>query len=348
MKFLKNLCITSLILALLTMSAFANPQAPEWVNFFGDVTINGNPAPVGTVVEAYDPDGVMCGSYTVGTIGIYGLLAANRDDITTPGIDEGAVPGDSITLKVNGITATPTVIDTLFVNSGLTWTSNGEQNNVNLAITGQTIAFTAVTLPADTLAAPGWNIKFAVGIRNDGNGTDYYSVVSQDDTAASPGWTTVDQDSVSHADVGATTTLFFEVSLPLFGGGGDTTFVVHYTVMSAIDNSVNHEDSVTIYKSVTDIGDGYATVPDRFNLFQNYPNPFNPTTNISFSLEQRSSVRIEIINISGQLIDVRNLGNLPAGNHDIEYDASSLSSGVYFYRMTTDNGSISKKMVLLK
>ena len=344
MKLLTKLLIFSLTIAILTASAFANPQAPEWVDFYGNITLNGSPAPVGTIVEAYDPDGIMCGSYTVDTTGLYGFLHANRDDITTTGVDEGAVPGDSITLKVNGIIAVPTVIS-----GGLTWTSNGAQNNVDLAITGQTIAFTAVSLPTDTLAAPGWTIEFAVGIRNDGNGLDYYSVVSLDDTAASPGWTTVDQDSVSHADVGATTTVYFNVDIPDWGGGGDTAFVVHYTVMSAIDTSVKYADSVTIIKSVTDIGDdGFVAVPDRFNLFQNYPNPFNPTTNISFSITQKTSVRIEIINITGQLVDVRNLGVLPAGSHDIEYDASRLSSGVYFYRMTTDNGSISKKMVLLK
>lgn len=344
MKLLTKLLIFSLTVAILTGSAFANPQAPEWVNFFGDITINGNPAPIGTIVEAYDPDGIKCGSDTVTTIGIYGFLAVYRDDITTTGVDEGAVPGDTITLKINGIIATPTIIS-----GGLTWTSNGTQNNVDLAITGQTIAFTPVSLPNDTLASFGWNIEFAVGIRNDGNGMDYYSVVSLDDTAASPGWTTVDQDSVSHADVGATTTVYFNVDLAILGGGDDTVFVIHYTVMSAIDTSVNYKDSVTITKSVTDIGDdGFIAVPDRFNLFQNYPNPFNPTTNISFSITQKTSVRIEIINIAGQLVDIKNLGVLPAGSHDIEYDASRLSSGVYFYRMTTDNGSISKKMVLLK
>ncbi len=344
MKFLKNLFLFSLTLALFTSSVFADSQAPEWVEFYGNITINGNPAPVGTVVEAYDPDGIMCGSDTVITTGLYGFLHAYRDDATTASIDEGAVPGDTITLKVNGITATPTI-----VSGGLVWTSNGDLNNVDLAITGQTISFTAVSLPTDTLAAPGWNIEFAVGIRNDGNGIDYYSVVSLDDTSASPGWTTVDQDSVSHADVGQTTTVYFNVDIPLFGGGGDTAFTVHYTVMSAIDTTVKYADSVIIYKSVTDIGDdSFAAVPDRFNLFQNYPNPFNPTTNISFAIAQKTSVRIEIININGQLVDVKNLGVLPAGSHDIEYDASRLSSGVYFYRLTTDNGSISKKMVLLK
>lgn len=347
MKLLKKLFLCSLALTLFTGMVFANPQAPEFVDFHGDITVNGNPAPIGTVVEAFDPDGVMCGSFVVGAIvdstGIYGVLHVSNDYIETLSVDEGCIPGDSIRFEINGISANATV-----VSGGLTWTSNGTQNTVDLAITGQTIAFTAVSLPTDTLAAPGWDIEFEVGIRNDGNGMDYYTVVSQDDTSTDSMWTTVDQDSVSHADVGEITTVYFNVILPIWAAP-DTVFVVHYTVMSAIDTSVKYSDSVTIYKSVTDIGDdGLIATPDRFNLFQNYPNPFNPTTNISFTLTQKSSVRIEIININGQLVDVRNLGIIPAGSHDLEYDASRLSSGVYFYRMTTDNGSISKKMVLLK
>ncbi len=344
MKLLKKLLLCCSILALFTSSLFANPQAPEWVDFYGNVTVNGIAAPIGTVVEAYDPDGVMCGSYTVLSTGIYGFLHANRDDITTTGIDEGANPGDSITLKVNGIVATPTVVSGV-----LTWGANGDQNNVDLAITGQTIAFTAVTLPTDTLAAPGWVIEFVVGIRNDGNGTDYYYIEGGRDTSASPAWEPFQPPGYSYANPGDTTSIILTISLPVFGGGLDTSLVIPYTVFSVIDTTVRYTDSVLIYKSITDIGDGtFVTVPDRFNLFQNYPNPFNPTTNISFAIAHRSSVRIEIININGQLVDIKNLGILPAGSHDIEYDASRLSSGVYFYRMTTDNGSISKKMVLLK
>ena len=343
MKLFKNVLLCSFLLALVVSSVKADSEAPEWVDFSGSITVNGNPAPVGTVVEAIDPDGIVCGQYTVSTEGLYGFLHTYRDDITTAGVDEGADPGDSIIFHVNGILATPTVNS-----GGLTWTSNGDQNSVDLAITGQTISFTAVSLPGDTLAAPGWNIQFTVGVRNDGNGVDFYSIHAQDDTSASPGWTTTDPISPSYADVGLTTDVTFEVDIPLFGGGGDTAFTVLYTVYSVVDTSVSYTDSVTIYKSVTDIGDNGIAVPDRFNLFQNYPNPFNPTTNIAFSLTEKTSVKIEIININGQLVDIRNLGVIPAGNHDIEYDASKLSSGVYFYRMTTDNGAISKKMVLLK
>ena len=343
MKFIQKILLFTVLTALCTGSILADSEAVEWVDFYGNVTINGAAAPVGTVVGAYDPDNVLCGSFIVDSTGKYGFMHVYNDDNTTAGIDEGCLPGDSVRLTINGIDATTNVIS-----GGLTWTANGDQKNVDISITGQTIAFTVVDFPQDTLAAPGWTVKFAVGIRNDGNGTDYYSVTSFDDTSASPGWTTTDQDSVSHASVGATTYVYFDVDIPLFGGGGDTAFVIHYTVASAIDTSVNYSDSVMILKSVTDVNDGFAEIPNRFNLAQNYPNPFNPTTNIAFTLPNKSTVRLEIINMLGQMVDVRNLGDLPAGSHAIEFDASSLSSGVYFYRLKTDNNSISRKMVLLK
>ena len=344
MKLIQKILLLLALIAIIAGSAAADPNAPEWVDFFGNVTINGNPAPVGTVVEVYDPDNVMCGSYIVGAVGLYGFLHVSNDYPETPSIDEGCIPGDSVRLTVNGIDAATTV-----VSGGLTWTANGAQNEVDLAITTQTVAFTAVELPTDTLAAPGWDITFRVGIRNDGNGTDFYTIVSLDDPNPSPGWTTTDQDSVSHAEVDATTYVYFDVNIPLFGGGGDTAFVVDYTVASAVDPAVTYVGSVTIYKTVTDVNNGgYAEIPDRFNVFQNYPNPFNPTTMIAFNLPSKSSVRLDIINIAGQLVDVRNLGLMPSGSHEIEYDASSLSSGVYFYRLTTENNMISKKMILLK
>ena len=176
----------------------------------------------------------------------------------------------------------------------------------------------------------------------------FYSVNALDDTSASPGWTTTNQDSVSHAEAGATTWVYFDVDLALFGGGADTSFMVHYTVYSALDTTVSYSDWVVIYKSITDVDDDNPFLPDGFNLAQNFPNPFNPTTTIAFTLPQKSSVRLEIINMLGQIVDLRNLGTLPVGIHEVEFDASKLSSGVYFYRLQTDNASVSKKMMLLK
>ncbi len=88
-------------------------------------------------------------------------------------------------------------------------------------------------------------------------------------------------------------------------------------------------------------------LPANFSLGQNYPNPFNPTTTIGFSLPVKSDVSLSIYNITGQLVKEFN-GSFEAGEHTITWDASAQASGVYFYKLTANNFSETKKMVLLK
>jgi len=89
-------------------------------------------------------------------------------------------------------------------------------------------------------------------------------------------------------------------------------------------------------------------VPSLFHLYPNYPNPFNPTTKISFSIPQKSQIKLKVFDVLGR--EVANLadGVYEAGKHEITFDASKLPSGVYFYNLTTGNNSISKKMLLVK
>lgn len=87
--------------------------------------------------------------------------------------------------------------------------------------------------------------------------------------------------------------------------------------------------------------------PKAFSLSQNYPNPFNARTNISFNLVRPADVAINIYNIAGQLVETIS-GRYPAGSNIVTWDASNASSGVYFYRMISDNASETRKMVLIK
>jgi hypothetical protein len=90
------------------------------------------------------------------------------------------------------------------------------------------------------------------------------------------------------------------------------------------------------------------TIPVSYNLEQNYPNPFNPGTTIKFSLPEEADVQLNIYNTLGQkLAEIVN-GNLEAGYHSYEWDASSLASGVYIYELRTDKFVAIKKMILLK
>jgi subtilisin family serine protease len=89
-------------------------------------------------------------------------------------------------------------------------------------------------------------------------------------------------------------------------------------------------------------------IPTEFNLAQNYPNPFNPTTTINFSLPSDNQVSITVYDILGK--EVAKLVNdfRSAGNYSIEFDASTLSSGVYIYQIKAGEFTESKKFILQK
>jgi hypothetical protein len=90
------------------------------------------------------------------------------------------------------------------------------------------------------------------------------------------------------------------------------------------------------------------SLPDQFSLGQNHPNPFNAATIINYSLPEATNVTIEIYDILGRRIETLIQEKQPAGVHTITFDASSLSSGVYFYRLQAGNDIETKRMVLLK
>ena len=89
-------------------------------------------------------------------------------------------------------------------------------------------------------------------------------------------------------------------------------------------------------------------LPQVFELSQNYPNPFNPSTKISFALPTKTNVRLEIFNLLGQKVANLAQGEMEAGYHEVNWNAGSSPSGVYFYRLITDEQSLTRKMMLLK
>ncbi|MFQ6007571.1 MAG: T9SS type A sorting domain-containing protein, partial [Candidatus Zixiibacteriota bacterium] len=90
-----------------------------------------------------------------------------------------------------------------------------------------------------------------------------------------------------------------------------------------------------------------TNIPANFALHQNYPNPFNPTTTISFNLPVATDYTLTIYNVAGQQVAVFS-DRAEAGVVEIEWDASTMASGVYFYKLTAGDFSDTKKMVLIK
>jgi len=96
------------------------------------------------------------------------------------------------------------------------------------------------------------------------------------------------------------------------------------------------------------IGSNEVKTATKFSLSQNYPNPFNPTTNIAYSLEHQGHVRLSVYNVLGQEVAVLVNEVKDAGYQNITFDASSLSSGLYFYKLQVDDKTLTKKMLLMR
>lgn len=127
------------------------------------------------------------------------------------------------------------------------------------------------------------------------------------------------------------------------------------SIADAIYYGSDHLPVTALYKfektgSVTIISN---LIPEKFNVYQNYPNPFNPSTKIKFDIPSGlngsdSKVRLSVYNSLGKEIAELVNENLSAGSYETEFDASDFSSGVYFYKIETDNFSQTKSMFLIK
>ncbi|MDG2017017.1 MAG: FlgD immunoglobulin-like domain containing protein, partial [Rhodothermales bacterium] len=101
------------------------------------------------------------------------------------------------------------------------------------------------------------------------------------------------------------------------------------------------------------VEDEFSEQPAAFELGQNYPNPFNPTTTIEFRMSESANVSLKVYNVLGQVVKTLVSGTLPSGMHSVSWDAtddsgSAVTTGLYIYRMETDNFSATKSLVLMK
>jgi hypothetical protein len=122
----------------------------------------------------------------------------------------------------------------------------------------------------------------------------------------------------------------------------DTSTVV---IGKVIPDGGNVRISKFIPNSVTE---NKNTQPEDFVLSQNYPNPFNPITNIGFRVSEYGFVSLKIYDVLGNEIATLVNEEKPAGEYRVDFDASSLTSGIYIYTLHTIDGYFSKKMLLLK
>ena len=112
--------------------------------------------------------------------------------------------------------------------------------------------------------------------------------------------------------------------------GGEAQFTIHIDVQTSTSSELTPE------------------LPDEYKLSQNYPNPFNPTTVISYALPEASEVRLLVFDMLGRNVATLVNGRKAAGNHTVNFDAGTLSSGTYIYRIEAGNFTQTRKLMLIK
>ena len=280
--------------------------------------------------------------------------------LSPPGVSGAASAQNSVfiidqTFMGYGLNAAPARV-TVTTNGGTTWTTSSLPGTTGPFVSGiafstdklRGIAVTASDLPAvdfTTDAGTSW-ISRNVGTGITGilsackwiPGTNVIYVVGQATTAnaikrstdGGTTWTTMTTggiSAVSHFDF-------------VLGSGN-----VIFGFAVALDGScLRLRDSVL----VTGINNNNNEIPVEYALNQNYPNPFNPSTTIRYALPRSSNVTLKIYDMLGN--EVKTVVNefKTAGNYSVNFDASSLSSGVYFYKIVAGDFTDAKKMTLVK
>lgn len=147
--------------------------------------------------------------------------------------------------------------------------------------------------------------------------------------------TTGDWDTWVYDSIGVTLQSGFENTIRFATTGNDFGNLDEITIVPRVITAVESEDNVT-------------HSPSEFHLYQNYPNPFNPTTTIRFSLPRNSNVKIAVYDVLGRVVANLVNGNYDAGYHNVVFNASNLTSGIYFYRIEASGYVSVKKLMLLK
>ncbi|HJY62978.1 MAG TPA: T9SS type A sorting domain-containing protein, partial [Ignavibacteria bacterium] len=117
---------------------------------------------------------------------------------------------------------------------------------------------------------------------------------------------------------------------------------------NGLDTLLSNSFLLTLKSLTIGISQIGTEIPDKFVLYNNYPNPFNPNTVIVFDVAQTALVKVKVYDITGREIKTLVSQNLTAGKYKVDFIASNLSSGVYFYVLESDKFYQVKKMVLIK
>lgn len=175
------------------------------------------------------------------------------------------------------------------------------------------------------------------------------------DVADTAGWTVLSNNLPGELRVGgfgsgelARAGVLLHLRFRMIGTvGSQTSITLNPFVLNSGTPEVQVSNGSLAVSSITSTTSP-VDLPNRLTLEQNYPNPFNPTTSIRFFLPQRGYAALVVFNTLGQMMKTIVAGELEPGLHQVQFDAEGLSSGTYFYRLTTEHSVLTRKLVLVR
>ena len=150
----------------------------------------------------------------------------------------------------------------------------------------------------------------------------------------------------SEGNVDTTTIYGFDPMYP-DAANFDYTVLAYQLYAKSYDGTVLG-DQRWIDETVSNVPDMTASVPVRYSLEQNYPNPFNPATTITYSIGEAGNVVLTVYDITGKVVATPVNAQQSAGTYSVSWQPAALSSGIYFYQLTMDQGSLVKKMMYIR
>jgi len=121
----------------------------------------------------------------------------------------------------------------------------------------------------------------------------------------------------------------------------------YFYMIEAIDDAGNSAWSTELSTSITGI-ETQTSLPTEYALDQNYPNPFNPATTINYQIPVDANISLKIYDVLGNEVAELVSEFKTAGYYEVKFNAGKLTSGVYFYRIESDNFTQTRKMLLMK
>lgn len=163
-------------------------------------------------------------------------------------------------------------------------------------------------------------------------------------------WQGVDDNDLSGYEVYDASVSDFSASEPI---ASTTNLSIEiedksYDELLVVSKDIHNNYGAPVATMIETSNDQVTGLPKDFELNQNYPNPFNPTTKISYALPQNSHVRISVYNSIGQQVAVLMNEVRSAGNHQVNFNAAQLNSGMYIYKIEAGNFTQTRKMMLIK